>query len=532
MKYLRFIALFCMMLPIASGAASALPKTAGFDESMAGAVWGSALAFIAPRTLTPLSMPQMAIWGLGGLTALDPDLSVKFQADRLVLYGPNQILYAAQAPAAHAAADAAAWGHLCAAVAGRAFASSQALQRAGTQGIIRSFFDELFNYFDPYSRYEAPGEAARDEAMRLGSASLGITLRYRGRQTVIAAVAPGSPAEAVGLAPGTPVVAINGMAAAGKPLTMLNEALTGQDGTPMRLTLRGVRGRLWSVRLAFARVPRQTVFGAMRDHLAEIQITEFGSDTGVQFAAMLEGLLAGRPVAGAPAPRGVVIDLRGNRGGLLRQAALTADTLLGQGTIIQTIGRDAAADKIWRAEGADLAEGLPVVVLVDGQTASAAEAFAAALADNDRAVVVGSATLGKGLVQSLTTLPDGGELFVTWSRMVAPLGWPLQGLGVMPQICTSLGTGMVRRQLDVLDTGQNLMEKTLRDSRSARAPMPLAEVLAIRDACPAVVGGNGDFEAARDLIGNAFAYHASLIRTVLRSALHPAGLDRRQVHAS
>ena len=72
---------------------------------------------------------------------------------------------------------------------------------------------------------------------------------------------------------------------------------------------------------------------------------------------------------------------------------------------------------------------MPVVVLVDGGTASAAEILAAALADRGRAVVVGSSTLGKGLVQTIAPLPDGGELFVTWSRVLAPRGWPIQGLG-------------------------------------------------------------------------------------------------------
>ena len=80
-----------------------------------------------------------------------------------------------------------------------------------------------------------------------------------------------------------------------------------------------------------------------------------------------------------------------------------------------------------------------MVVLVDGRSASAAEILAAALADQGRAVVVGSSTLGKGLVQTIAPLPDGGELFVTWSRVLAPLGWPIQGLGVLPQVCTSLG---------------------------------------------------------------------------------------------
>ncbi len=113
--------------------------------------------------------------------------------------------------------------------------------------------------------------------------------------------------------------------------------------------------------------------------------------------------------------------------------------VLDHGVAVVTRGRDPQSNHIWSVQGGDLTGGIPIVVLVDGRTASAAEIMAAALADHGRAVVVGSATLGKGLVQTIAQLPDGGELFVTWSRVMAPLGWPLQGLGVMPQLCTSLG---------------------------------------------------------------------------------------------
>lgn len=509
MRYLRFIALFCCMLPMMSPGASASPA---FDPAEAGAVWGSALAFIAPRTLEPLSMPQMAVWGLGGLTALDPDLAVRFQEGRLVLYGPDRILYAAPAPPPQ---NPSAWGDVCAAIAARAFAASAALQRAGTQGIIRSFFDELFNHFDPYSRYEAPSEAARDESMRLGQDGVGLTLARARGHVVISRVSPDSPADDAGIREGSIVLAVNRHPVSHASLSSLNAALTGPEGTGVEITLRGHRGRPASFSLTCVRVPAQTVFGSMRKSLAMIRITGFDRDTSAQFAAMLAGLMAAEP-----RPRGVVIDLRGNRGGLLRQAALTADTLLAQGTIIRTEGRDPPANKVWHAEGADLAQGLPVIVLVDGQTASAAEVFSAALADNDRAVVVGSSTLGKGLVQSVTALPGGGELFVTWSRMIAPLGWPLQGLGVLPQVCTSLGIDMVRRQLAALREGRNLMARTLMQARSARAPMPLPEVLAIRDSCPAVVGGNGDLRAARTLIDDPFAYRSALIPRLARRRPH------------
>ena len=95
--------------------------------------------------------------------------------------------------------------------------------------------------------------------------------------------------------------------------------------------------------------------------------------------------------------------------------------------------------------------------MVDGRSASAAEILAAALADQGRAVVVGSSTLGKGLVQTIGPLPDGGELLVTWSRVLAPLGWPIQGLGVLPQVCTSLGVDSLMRQLAELAHGQSML---------------------------------------------------------------------------
>ena len=119
-----------------------------------------------------------------------------------------------------------------------------------------------------------------------------------------------------------------------------------------------------------------------------------------------------------------------------------------------------------------MTKGLPVVVLVDGRTASAAEILAAALQDQGRAVVVGSSTLGKGLVQTIAPLPDGGELFVTWSRVITPAGYPLQGLGVLPQICTSLGPANIDRQLAALSHGELLSGPNLQRHDGARPPVP------------------------------------------------------------
>jgi carboxyl-terminal processing protease len=207
----------------------------------------------------------------------------------------------------------------------------------------------------------------------------------------------------------------------------------------------------------------------------------------------------------------VVFDLRGNRGGLLGEAVTVAGSVLGSGLVGTTAGRDPAANRVLQADGIDLSGGLPVVVLVDGRSASAAEIVAAALADDRRAVVVGSATLGKGLIQSIMALPDGGELLVSWSRVLAPLGWPIQGLGVMPQLCTSLGEAVRQAELDRLLLGEAPMRSALMESRTARAPLPLTQTLEIRSACPAAIGQDADLQTARMLIENPGFYDAALL---------------------
>jgi carboxyl-terminal processing protease len=219
----------------------------------------------------------------------------------------------------------------------------------------------------------------------------------------------------------------------------------------------------------------------------------------------------------------VVLDLRDNRGGVLRQAVDAAALFQDKSLIAVTAGRDPAAAHVFLAPGNDLARFRPVVVLVDGDTASAAEIMAASLADQRRAVAVGSATLGKGLVQAVETLPDGGELFLSWSRVLAPFGWPLQDLGLLPQVCTSLGRAALDRQLAALAQGQQPMLAALERARAARAPLTPAAVQELRGPCPAAGQQDADLEAARFLIDTPEAYGAALLPRAAGMSL-PQGL--------
>jgi len=499
------ILFICVVMPGGAWAQSAGASVA-FGTATAAAVWGAALSYIAPRSLQALSIPQMTIWGLNGLAALDPDLNAALQDGEIRLYGPDALIIAVPAPAAN---DAAGWGAAAATVAAAAFAASPALQQAGTQGLISSFFDELFNHFDPYSRYESPLQAAQDQLMITGLAGTGVTLAAQGASVVISDVAADSPAENAGLVAGTAVLRVNGQPVYPGEVAALNAGMTGIQGSAV--TLQVLDDSLSppapaTVSLTRAFIPPRTVFAeAAQPGVVALQITSFNKGTGDQFSSALAAAMPSQPT-------GLVIDLRGNRGGVLRQAVLVADSLLPAGPIALAAGRDKDANQAFMAEGSDLTGGIRIVVLVDGQTASAAEILAAALADNRRAVVVGSETLGKGLVQTLTTLPDGGELFVTWSRVLAPRGWPLQTLGVMPQVCTSLGPDALQDQLASLSKGRNLMSLALAQARGMRAGANVDYILSVRDNCPADIGGDLDWAAAGYLFANPGAYRAALLQ--------------------
>jgi carboxyl-terminal processing protease len=495
----------CVILPAGIWPRPVL--AAGFDAAAAASVWTAALSYIQPRALQQVSIPQMTVWGLNGLTALDPDISAVLQDNELKLLGPSQTLLTLPAPAPD---DVAGWAKAAAAMASAAYAASPALRQAGTQGLISSFFDELFNHYDPYSRYVAPVQAAQEQLMITGLDGAGLTLGRQGSEIVIAAVDVDGPAAEAGLTVGTQVVAVDNRLVYPGELATLNGNLMGIAGTTTVLRVVQDDGSTSDVTLTRSFIPPQTVFVEALDNpapnLIVVKISSFNKGTSDNFSAVLVGALAAQPAAS-----GLVIDLRGNRGGILRQAVLVADQLLPSGVIATTAGRDPDADQVFKAEGSDLTDGLKMIVLVDGQTASAAEILAAALADNRRAVVIGSGTLGKGLVQTVTSLPDGGELYVTWSRVLAPRGWPLQALGVMPQICTSLGSQAVASQIKALATGQDLLAPALAQSRAARAPLPVDQVLAIRSACPAAIGSDLDIAAASALVASQNAYQAALL---------------------
>ncbi len=486
---------------------------------MAAEVYTRALTFMAPRILEPVPVPQLATWGLRGLTALDPELGTAAGSAGLVLNLRDRIVAADPLPAD---ATPAAWGNAAARMAAAAWPVSAAVRRAGTEGVIQSFFDELFNHLDPYSRYVGPADAREDREHRGGKAGAGLTLARRGGAIVVTDSIPDGAGAEAGLRVGDRILAVDGQSTRGRDAATVSGWMDGPEGTTVEIEWRGRDGRPRHAEMERASVPPETVFAQRAGSLLLLRVTSFSRRTDERIAAEVGRNLAPASGRGPRPMQGLILDLRGNRGGLLREAVTTADVLLPDGIVATTAGRDPDASRVWRSTGTEMAPGLPVVVVVDGRTASAAEILAAALADRGRAVVIGSSTLGKGLVQTIDPLPDGGELFVTWSRVLAPRGWPIQGLGVLPQVCTSLGQDELARQMDELDAGRQPMAAALARHERARAPLPLAEILAIRSACPASEGRDSDLATARALIDNPGAYATALLPPLLNVRANPA----------
>lgn len=517
----RSPAILILLLLLAAPVGARAQEGDEFPRERVEAVLSVALGAVLERHIERAAPASVALWSLRGLEVLEPLLRAELRGgDTLVLgAGPPDRPLAQRVlpplpPAAPAAAAAPPLAAALAALFEAAWRASPPLRRAGPERMLRGAFEEVFDRLDPYSRYLTPEEALAARIRRVGQAGLGLRLGAGrgGREVVVAALSPDGPAAVAGARLGDRVLAVDGVPVSPRDLGFAARLLEGPAGTEVELrTERG--GRRRAVLLQRSVEAPASVRPEARDGALWLRIEAFTEST--------DGQLTGALVAGlgpGTANRGVVLDLRGNRGGLLSQAVAVASAFLSGGTVAWTAGRHPDAVRNWQADGPDLAGGLPVVVLVDGRSASAAEIVAAALGERGRAVVVGSNTTGKGLIQAVVPLPNGGELLVTWSQVLGPRGWPIQGLGVSPAVCTSLGAEALAEELARLRRGEAAGGAALARLRARRAPppppsppMPVAEIAAFRASCPPAEGRDTDRAVARALLDAPDAYAAALL---------------------
>lgn len=283
---------------------------------------------------------------------------------------------------------------------------------------------------DPYSAYLDRREY---EELRRGAAGsypgIGIEVSAEGEGIKVVRSLADSPAARAGIRGGDVILQIDDEAVGGNVSAAL-EQMRGPPGSLVRLTLRRAESaELVSVALERVKVEVHSVSGEMLESgYAYVRIASFSETTRKDFERVLRELATSEPL------RGVVLDVRHNPGGVLEAAVEVADALLDAGNIVSATGRTREANFRMDASRGQLLEGVPLVLLINGASASAAEILAGALKDNGRAQLVGRRTYGKGVVQSVLPLADGRALKLTTSRYVTPAGVSINETGIEPDV--------------------------------------------------------------------------------------------------
>ncbi|MEE9317264.1 MAG: S41 family peptidase [Rhodospirillales bacterium] len=406
-------------------------STKVFSQTQAIEVFTAGLSGVSEKYIDEVSVSNIALEGIRGLGAIDADLTVAEDGAKLVLSASGREVARLDVPKAD---DAAGWAKLTVQASLAARKASAEMKAATMEAVYEAVFDGMLSNLDIFSRYAGAKEAKRNRAKRDGFGGIGIRYRIKDGNPVITAVLENTPAEKAGLLKDDRITHVDGVRLKDLLRNDISDRLRGPTHTQVQLTLQrtGVLNPL-KVAMDRAHIFPTTVFRSAKDGIVLLKVKSFNQDTARSLASELKKARA----ALDNDFKGLVIDLRGNPGGLLKQSVKVSNLLLSQGQIVSTRGRHADSIHHYEASGRDLASGLPIIVLIDGKSASAAEIVAAALQDRDRAVLVGTSSFGKGSVQTVIRLPNDGEITLTWSKLVAPTGYLLHGLGVLPAICTS-----------------------------------------------------------------------------------------------
>lgn len=403
---------------------------AAADAFISEQVFSVAFGKIAEVYLQPVDFSRLGLDGLKGLTTIDPTTRVERSGNAVRLYVSDSQVGEYVAPSG---VDTAGWAALTTKAAERARLYSPTLAQAVPERVYQAVLDSVMADLDGYSRYTGTQRATSERAQREGYGGIGLSLETASGRTTIRDVLNRGPADRSGIRDGDQLLAIDGELTAKMSETEMRDRLRGPTGTMVLLTIARDGNPPRRAPIRRERVVPNTVSMAVADQVGVLKVDRFNASTA---ANLREAVLAARQSIGKGL-RGYVLDLRGNPGGLLDQAVAVADLFIARGKIITTEGRHPDSRQRFEAAPDDIAEGLPMVVLVDGRSASSAEVVAAALQDSGRAVVVGASSYGKGSVQTVTRLPNDGELFLTWSRIYTPAGYTLHRQGVQPTVCTS-----------------------------------------------------------------------------------------------
>jgi carboxyl-terminal processing protease len=298
--------------------------------------------------------------------------------------------------------------------------------------LIENAINGMLSALDPHSSY-LNRKSFQDMQVQTKGEFGGLGIEVSMDNGLVKVVSPidDTPAFRAGLQPGDYVTHIDAEAVMGLTLNEAVDKMRGPVGSNIKLTVRrGLSGEPFDVTLTRAVIKVQSVRSRAENDVGYLRITSFNEQT----QAGLEKAINAIEKEHGKKLKGYVLDLRNNPGGLLDQAVSVSDTFLEKGEIVSTRGRKADEGSRFNAKPGDMIHGLPLVVLINGGSASASEIVAGALQDHKRGVILGTQSFGKGSVQTIIPLPGHGAMRLTTARYYTPSGRSIQQLGITPDI--------------------------------------------------------------------------------------------------
>ena len=435
----RYIFIFFLPILIFSNINTAHTSYKKFPIYKAEQILNLTLESIKDKYIEEVNIEEISFAGLNGLKTIDKDITIVNDGNRISYYYKAKPIGSFQKPQTQ---DELEWTRSIIKAVLTIQIKSTKIRNSTPDEIYKAIITSFLKKLDNYSKYITEDEHKIEELAGFG----GIGIRYRklGNFLEITEVIKDLPAFENGIKEKDKITKIENTKIADLTRENIIKSLRGKNGTDLNLTIiRKNKKEEENITLSRKLITPETIKYKIENKTLMIKIVTFNQTT----TKTLENLIEEEKTN----IDNVIIDIRGNPGGLLEQAVHSANLFLNQGIILSTKGRNPKSNQNYHANGADILNGMPIILLIDGNTASAAEIFAGALLDQERAITIGTTSYGKGSVQTVIPLPNQSDLAITWSHFYTPSGYNLNHLGIMPIICTSNITGNITKdQNDIL----------------------------------------------------------------------------------
>jgi len=468
---------------------------------------------LADRYISPLTPNKMSMKGLHNLVATDNSSNLRQEGGVISLTVDGTVVSREEIPEKD---DINGWADVTIKLVNQARESSPSIGNLSDKETHNLLLAGIIKNADQYSRYLPSEAAGRSRATRDGFGGIGIVIELIGEHVLIQSVSPNNPAAKAGLLEGDRITHVDEKSILGLSISRVAKLFRGKVYEPVQIRIErlGVEKPL-DLEVVRDHVIRESVSARYEDGTAIIRIKSFNQGT---IGALRKSVVSAAREMGRDL-KGLVLDLRSNPGGLLDQAIAVADLFLVDGRIISTKGRHPESNQIFDATPGEVLKGLPVVVLINGRSASAAEIVAVALRDSGRAAVIGSTSYGKGTVQTIVRLPNAAEYHLTWARILAPSGQTLDRQGIVPVICTNITRERIEDLKSALTTGTRKL-MAVQSGYQPNSATPHYSKERKLDCPPSSVRPTDDLETAKLLLKNNELYLSAIAHPPTNLAKH------------